>query len=262
MAQLAAGGGSQEEKKMFDEFITNRQVKRPVPAPASLMSLTEEELDDSIEGEAAEVIEKYRDVIEETMENTEATIEDSAEQTIYESLEDTKHEQPEEDTHSTMVENLDESMDDFVDKTWEKYKDKIDKPMENTMEDTSIDEVIEDPTDKTADESKQETAVDDNEEDSTAEPSLPPGWQRWNHGLISLAGVKFHDKSRAIRHLAGAGDWPTVRRLRRLLRRQAPRRLAWQVHLCRPGRHDVREQGQGRGLLRHHRRLGGRTEEV
>jgi hypothetical protein len=42
------------------------------------------------------------------------------------------------------------------------------------MEDTTIDEVMEDPTNKTADESQQEAAVDDNEEDTTAEPSLPP----------------------------------------------------------------------------------------
>ena len=78
-------------------------------------------------------------------------------------------------------------MADFIDKTWEKYKDKIDE----TMEDTTIDGVMEDPTNKTADESQQEAAVDDNEEDTTAEPSLPPGWQRWNNGLISPAGVKF-----------------------------------------------------------------------
>ena len=74
---------------MFDEFITHRQVKRPVPALASLMSLTEDELDDSIEGEAAEVIEKYRDLIKETMENTEATI-DAVDETMDGTKKDTR----------------------------------------------------------------------------------------------------------------------------------------------------------------------------
>jgi hypothetical protein len=56
VAHLAAGGGSQEEKKLFDEFITHRPGRRPAPAPSSLMSLTEE-LDDSIEDEAVKTAE-------------------------------------------------------------------------------------------------------------------------------------------------------------------------------------------------------------